>query len=719
MARRNNNSRRPQPVKEIASGGIAVLEREPHTPTVIPIVLEARRGGMTPAKAGKTSRAISLAWDETEALGITADMRRSGPGMLSDQDRKEILYKAYLNSVWISACVDVIAKRVTSGGMVIELTENGVDNEAEKKTIHDFLHYINEDEDFLHLIRSLVTDLLIYGECYLEIVRKNGVPFSLHKVDCQTMNYKLDPHGAVLQYIQVLPHTNNNITFDPDDIIRFWLADPKMGKKALSPIERILGPTDADAKMADWVRSFFRKGARPNFWIEFLGSKEEADRFVAWLRENYTGMANAHVPFVLYDGAKLHEIGKGSVDMDFLKGREQMCKEIMAAYQVPPALVGLIESGNIGGGTGESQEKSFQFNACDPVRHLIFEKFNYRIVNKGFGITNYRVNTRYSDYRSDDVVSKVMDTRVRNGTLLVNEARVETGLKPVDGGDEAILVASRDIVAVSTFATLKDEHDQNTDLDLQTKKVQVDKLKNPPAPSPVVPGQPPVPGQPKPPANQKPAVKDDSKESSLDKSLTALVNLIDILQHIKETTDEQGPQQDSEVIPKHDRERGGQLSQLSADANRPTQDVDQSTLDPRTTKALEQWRERASEDVMESRIQRGFTTTDIPEPLHNEIANRLSVAWSVSQVDRIFSRVIEGKPAMQHWQDVDRETADTLKKLKEKGVKFLTWGTHFNACPECLLNHEKTVPLGEQFPSGAFIVPEHNHCKCNMKEEME
>lgn len=456
-------------------------------PTLIPLedritpLLEAARN----RRNGSSAKSFSLAWDENEAMGITPDMRRSGPGMLSDQERKETLYQAYLNSVWISACVDVIAKRITSGGMIIELTENGTENQAEYDTLHTFLHYINDDEDFLHYVRSIVTDLLIYGEAYSEVVYKESKPFSLHKIDCITMNYKLEQHGKIIGYEQNMTHSTETVKFAPNEVMRWWLADPKANKKALSPIERILGPVDAEVHMADWVRAFFRKGARPNFWIKFPGSKEEAQRFIIYLRENYTGQANAHIPLVLFDEAELYEIGKGSVDIDFLKGRELACKEILAAYQVPPALVGLIESGNIGGGTGESQEKSFQFNACDPIRHLFFEKFNYAVVNQGFKITNYRVNTRYSDYRSDDVVVKINDMQIRNGSLNVNEVREHLGKSPVPGGDTNVLVASRDIVALETFDALTDEHEQNAQLDLELKKAQVDKVKNPPQPPPM------------------------------------------------------------------------------------------------------------------------------------------------------------------------------------------------------------------------------------------
>lgn len=552
-----NRARKKQPVQLVRTGqrqehehapyqrGYRAGEPEYPPPGLIPLddeirpILEAnaRTRQSRAERARNGMRSISQAWDDTEALGITADMRRSGPGMLSDQDRKDTLYKAYLNSVWISACVDVISKRITSGGYTIEYCGANEtptpEEEAQKEQLQAFIEFTNDDEDFLQLVRTIVADILIYGECFVEIVKQNGIPYSLHKIDCITMNYTLDPHGNIVKFIQNLYHSTETIEFAPDEVMRFWLPSPNANKIALSPIERIMGSIDADVHMSDWVRSFFRKGARPNFWIKFDGPKEEADRFVAWLRENYTGMANAHVPLILYDGAELYEIGKGSVDIDFLKGRELMCKEILAGYQVPPALVGLIESGNIGGGTGESQEKSFLRNSCDPMRAMVMGQVNYRIVQKGFGITCWRIGTRYADYREEGSVSIIRDRDIRNGSLNINEVRRDMNRPQIDGGDVNVIVTTREIQPLDRLDDLSEEQAaqaQATTAHVQAQatlaQAQADKLKEPP-PEPT---PPPVPA-PVPPAGPTPDDQAASQErAELTHSIDALIERLDTKQ---------------------------------------------------------------------------------------------------------------------------------------------------------------------------------------------
>lgn len=424
----------------------------------------------------------SLAWDEAEALGIPADARRTG--LLSERDRKDTLYKAYLNNPWVGACVDVIAKRITSGGWEVEPVEQGKGNESDRDALKALLLFVNDDEDFLQFLRAIIMDLLIYGEAYCEIVYgANGIPVQLHKIDCLTMNYQLDEHGQIVGYSQSLEKSTESISLSVEQVIRWWLPDPRASKKALSPIERIKDAIYLHQAMTNWSIKFFRQGAKPSFSVEMGpdSSVDDAQRFIKFFKENYTGIANAHVPPVMYNGSKLQEFGHGSVDVDFLNGLKLATQEILAGFGVPPALVGIIESGNIGGGTGESQEKSFQYNVADPIKQLVLEKLNYRL-QKAFGTQDWVITTRYADFRSDDAIAKIQDIQVRNGTLSINEARQERGRAPVEGGDDPIIVTGKDLTPVARLADMIDEQRQQAQFAMvgmqQAAKQQQEKSDN-------------------------------------------------------------------------------------------------------------------------------------------------------------------------------------------------------------------------------------------------
>src|SRR5579885_700509 len=94
----------------------------------------------------KSPQTISSAWDERNQWGNDAALSWQG---LTAQDRKRIMLDIYLNNPWVSACVDVISKRIFSGGYVVEkVDEEAPDNPAHEDQLHEFALRINPEWDF-------------------------------------------------------------------------------------------------------------------------------------------------------------------------------------------------------------------------------------------------------------------------------------------------------------------------------------------------------------------------------------------------------------------------------------------------------------------------------------------------------------------------------------------------------------------------------------------
>ena len=458
----------------------------------------------TPAPAAPPSlrnkaQSLSLDWDENEALQIQAQRP------LTEVERKETLYKVYVGNTWVSSCVDVISKRFTSGGWHLEEVAEGKGDEKNKERLKQFLLNISgeDDEDFLQFLRGVADDLDIYGESYAEIILgPDGLPAQVVAIDCVTMTYELDEHNLVTRYVQTLPKSGKVVYFKPEQIIRWWFPSKRARKQAFSPIEKMVNPTYADKSMVDWVQTFFKKGTRPSAWIK-LGDDSDVDdarKYLKFYKENYTGEQNAHTPQITYGGATINEYGKGSIDIDFGNGRLLSREEILAGYAVPPACIGIIESGNIGSGTGEDQDKALRNNTVDPIKQLILGKFNKRIVVSLFGVLDWVVTTKYADYRSDVEIAEVQNKRVFSGISTPNEERRDSGKEPyTTTGDTPMIVAGKEILPLERIEDLADEQRATADVTLQTQKAaldlaqtQADKAKHPdPVPTALAqPGQP-------------------------------------------------------------------------------------------------------------------------------------------------------------------------------------------------------------------------------------
>lgn len=436
----------------------------------------------------------SSAWDESEALGIPANMRRTRE--MSERELKDTLFKAYMNMPWISSCIDARVLHLVSGTWELVPTCDDAD-ESVRDQILELLLYVNEDEDLMQLIFSYALDLMIYGEAYIEIVRGgNGkpadMPTQLHKVDCPTMSYKLDDHGQIIGYDQHLEHSTQPIPLTPDQIMRTWFPSPESNKKPLSPVLKLMGAAMLYEQMMDWARKFFKKGARPPFSFKHPGDKRKAEDFLLWLKENFTGPQNAHVPLMTYDGVETQYAPQGPVELDFLKGLEWVRQEVLSNMQTPPSNVAVIESGNIGGGTGDSQRKTFVNNAVKPVDRLVMEKVNYCIIQRGFKTKQWKLVLHYASYEDDSKVSQILDTKIRNGSLTPNEARKRADDPPYEGyGDTPVLVAANTTTPIPRLDDMEDEQRASAQADLETKQAQADlakttakKAKEPPQPVP-------------------------------------------------------------------------------------------------------------------------------------------------------------------------------------------------------------------------------------------
>lgn len=449
--------------------------------------------------SSKNPQAVSLAWDE-DRWNIDSSAKNSWTG-LTHRERKETLLSIFLANPWASNCIDTIALYIISGGLTIEPRVPNPDK-SQRTKIEQLLLRINDDWDFNQYVYDQITDEMIFGETFTEYTMAGGMPYQLFAIDCLTMDTEHDRYGRALRYKQQLTSTSEVNYLKTDNIIRWWNPHKRAKVDPFSPLERVQDAILLDKKMVNWQTTFFQKGAKFPYSIEFQGDRDEADRFLTWFKQNFTGEKNAHLPPVTYNGAKLNPTGKGSIDIDFDRGLDRNQTIILSAFHVPPSIACIAESGNRLTDMSDGQRKILQYIACDPRRHQFFEKFNFRLIRPYFG-EDYYVSTRYADFRSDEDLAKVADMRIRNGSALIDEIRQEMGKEayPDGTGNVAVIVTAKEITPVPRLKDLEDEQRQTAkqsldagDLNNQMLATKVEQAKNPPPPPPMMGQQPPQQG---------------------------------------------------------------------------------------------------------------------------------------------------------------------------------------------------------------------------------
>lgn len=379
-----------------------------------------------------------------------------GIGTATQTDRRSMLqqlYEAYLACPWSWACVNAIARTITAGGLATDWdTDTGEgDQEAPEKpdnvlALERLLKYCNPQEDMRQLLRGIICDLLVFGDAYIEVVWVSGIPVSMYSLDAPSVFPIADEHGQISKYIQVTDF-GQRAEFKPNEVIHISLDSPRSGVFGVSPTQAGLLPITAWLFTAATLKETFRKGNPANIHVDMPQgmAQPEMNRWTAQYMQRNIGPRNLGFPLMTKGGATVKELQQNKVE-EYLHTLDQKRDEILATYGVPPAEAGVIESGNLGGGTGESQRKTFLINTCQPIAELVLEKLNFYIVQRGFNIQGWHLKFGEIDMRDSKTIEDIRDMRLRNGSWTLDRYRADIGEPAVDGGDTAVLVDRQNLV---------------------------------------------------------------------------------------------------------------------------------------------------------------------------------------------------------------------------------------------------------------------------------
>jgi HK97 family phage portal protein len=381
---------------------------------------------------------------------------QAGIGAATQTDRKSLLrelWEAYLACPWAWTAVNAIARTITAGGIVTDW--DGDDSEGDKEApdkppevvaLENLLAYCNPKHDIRQLIRNVVADLEVFGDAFIEVVWWGNLPAALYNLDCPTTTPVADAHGTVSKYVQVTD-TGLRAEFEPREVIHISLDSARPGVFGVSPTQAV------QLSITSWIfaaacgKEMLKKGLPPNVHVDLPQSMSEPetrrwrDRFVAGI----LGIKNIGTPLTTKGGGKVTELTTGKM-ADVIAAKNQSRDEIVAGYGVPPAKAGIIESGNLGGGSGDSQDRTYRIDTCGPIAQLILEKLQFHLAVEGFGVKDWHLKFPEIDYRDSQVIENIRDMRLRNGSYTLNKYRNEIGEPPVEGGDDAVLVDRQNLV---------------------------------------------------------------------------------------------------------------------------------------------------------------------------------------------------------------------------------------------------------------------------------
>ena len=424
-----------------------VAERKRNAaPPTTPAPIPAGFSGKLPARSGFI-------------LGVPpqgTDANDYSQGAATETDRGTLLqelWEEYLRCPWAWASVNAIARTVTAGGLVMKWDSDTGEGDQKQPAkppqvlaFERLLAFCNPEQEIRQLMRNVVADLQVFADAFIEVVWLGNLPVALYNQDCPTTFPVTDQHGNVTGYKQVTEY-GQEADFEPHQIIHISLDSARPSMLGVSPTHA------AEESIVAWMflhsceKEAARRGLPPNIHADHpAGTPDtEVTRWQDQYQVRNIGPQNVGTPITTKGGGKVNELQSAKLS-EILAAKKEARNEIVSSYGVPPAKIGIIESGNLGGGTGSDQNKTWFLDIIQPTGGLVAEKIQFHLAVKAFGVIGWHAEFAGVDYRDDQTIENIRDMRLRNGAWTRNRYAADIGEPPVDGGNDPVLVARQDII---------------------------------------------------------------------------------------------------------------------------------------------------------------------------------------------------------------------------------------------------------------------------------
>lgn len=263
---------------------------------------------------------------------------------------KNVNERSAMQLTAVYACVRILAEGVA--GLPLHLYKCGKNGSREKAVEHPLyilLHDEPNPEMTSFIFReTLMTHLLLYGNCYSQIIRDGrGQVTALYPLMPNQMSVDRDEKGQL--YYTYLRSSEEADTMKkgtvyllPEDVLHI----PALGFDGLvgySPIAMAKNSIGMGLACEEYGAKFFANGAAPSGVLEHPGTIKDITRLRESWNAIYGGSKNAGKVAILEEGMHYSPISISPNEAQFLETRKFQVDEIARIFHVPPHMIGDLE----------------------------------------------------------------------------------------------------------------------------------------------------------------------------------------------------------------------------------------------------------------------------------------------------------------------------------------------------------------------------------------
>ena len=214
----------------------------------------------------------------------------------------------------------------------------------------DLLARPNPVQTSTDLIESLVVNLLLFGNVYVEGAQVDGQVREIYVLRSDRMTVAPGPNGwpAAYEYAFLGDRVRYVMQGEGvEPIMHVRLGHPLDDHYGLPPLAAAHVAIDTHNAAGFWNKALLDNAARPSGALVYGASDgaqfsdAQFDRLKSELEENFSGSDNAGRPLLLDGGLDWKALSLSPKDMDFIEAKAAAAREIALCFGVPPLVLGL------------------------------------------------------------------------------------------------------------------------------------------------------------------------------------------------------------------------------------------------------------------------------------------------------------------------------------------------------------------------------------------
>jgi len=353
------------------------------------------------------------------------------------------LTSAYSAHVWVYAAVWSIASNYAQ--LNFKAYEKSADDQYEQLQDDEFIALLENPNPYIsgYQLRELTSmSLELTGNAYMGMEfgdKRNGIPIEIWPIPAVNMKPVSSKTAPIDHYLYTI--NGQTIRYEFNEVIHLQFMNPTSFFYGQGSLEAVKNSVITDIYAAAWNKYFFKNAARPDavFEVDNVLGEDVKKRVLAGWAAMHKGSGNRGKTAILEGGLKLKEMGWNHSDMEFTNLRKMMREEVLGAFGVPPAMVGIMEYANYA--NVKEQKEIFWKHTMLPRVRSIQDKITMRARQIMLESNLYIESdvSQIESLRADEAQRSETATKYWRMGVPLNALidKFDLPFDPVEGGDES------------------------------------------------------------------------------------------------------------------------------------------------------------------------------------------------------------------------------------------------------------------------------------------